>query len=240
MANISSAYGTLALVGDWPEETIALVNQVGKSWVFHGEYGLSMWDDFSFEQEEIEFSGTGRWSFADTLEHLDAWTRDWIRNPAPNTDHPLEEETYTALLRAMAEEDLQLAVSFRDREPGTGSDVSVAGALQSDGERLTFVVHAEEEPGWTDEQLQSAVSLFSTYLSAPALPFRDVRIFAPAFDALTDWIQDHLSPTFYTEEWLEDLFTSEYLTQELLEEFEAAFSPDAPEWASLLELAELF
>ena len=185
MANISSAYGTLALVGDWPEETIALVNQVGKSWVFHGEYGLSMWDDFSFEQEEIEFSGTGRWSFADTLEHLDAWTRDWIRNPASNTDHPLEEETYTALLRAMAEEDLQLAVSFRDREPGTGSDVSVAGALQSDGERLTFVVHAEEEPGWTDEQLQSAVSLFSTYLSAPA------------FDALTDWIQDHLSPTFY-------------------------------------------
>ena len=104
----------------------------------------------------------------------------------------------------------------------------MAGALQSDGERLTFVVHAEEEPGWTDEQLQSAVSLFSTYLSAPA------------FDALTDWIQDHLSPTFYTEEWLEDLFTSEYLTQELLEEFEAAFSPDTPEWASLRELAELF
>ena len=105
MANISSAYGTLALVGNWPEETIALVNQVGKSWVFHGEYGLSMWDDFSFEQEEIEFSGTGRWSFADTLEHLDAWTWDWIRNPAPNTDHPLEEETYTALLRAMARQD---------------------------------------------------------------------------------------------------------------------------------------
>ena len=60
MANISSAYGTLALVGDWPEEAITLANQVVKSWAFHGEYGLSMWDDFSFEQEEIEFSGSGR------------------------------------------------------------------------------------------------------------------------------------------------------------------------------------
>ena len=228
MANISSAYGTLTLVGDWPEETIALVNQVGKSWAFHGEYGLSMWDDFSFEQDEIEFSGAGRWSFADTMEHLDAWTRDWIRNPAPNTDHPLEEGTYTALLRAMEEENLQLAVSFRDREPSTGSDVSVTGVLQSDGERLTFVVHASEDAGWTKDQLQSAVSLFSTYLSDPA------------FDALTDWIQGHLSPAFYTEEWLEDLFISEYLTQELLEEFEAAFSPDTPEWESLLEKAELF
>ena len=228
MANISSAYGTLTLVGDWPEETIALVNQVGKSWAFHGEYGLSMWDDFSFEQDEIEFSGAGRWSFADTMEHLDAWTRDWIRNPAPNTDHPLEEGTYTALLRAMEEENLQLAVSFRDREPSTGSDVSVTGVLQSDGERLTFVVHASEDAGWTKDQRQSAVSLFSTYLSDPA------------FDALTDWIQGHLSPAFYTEEWLEDLFISEYLTQELLEEFEAAFSPDTPEWESLLEKAELF
>lgn len=228
MANISSAYGTMSLVGGWPEEAIALINQVGKSWVFHGEYGLSMWDDFSCDETEIEFSGTGRWDFADTLEHLDAWTRDWIRNPAPNTDHPLEEGTYTALLRAMAEENLQLAVSFRDREPSTGSDVSVTGALQSDGERLTFVVQAEEEPGWTEEQLQSAVDLFSACLSDPA------------FDALTQWIQSHLSPAFYTAEWLEDLFISEYLTQELLEEFEAAFSPDTPEWESLLEMAELF
>ena len=79
MANISSAYGTLTLKGDWNQEAIDLFQKVLNCWSFHGEYGLEADGLLSLDQRQTTFEGTGRWGFTSTLqEEFDDWTRDWI------------------------------------------------------------------------------------------------------------------------------------------------------------------
>ena len=60
MANISSAKGTLTLVGNWAPEDIELANQVVRAWEFHGEFGMSLSGTLSPENMSGEFRGTGR------------------------------------------------------------------------------------------------------------------------------------------------------------------------------------
>ena len=78
MANISSASGTLTLVGYWSDRAVELFQPVLKSWEFYGAYGMSAYGMPTSNRPSVSFTGSGRWSFAGTLRSFDDWTRDWV------------------------------------------------------------------------------------------------------------------------------------------------------------------
>ncbi len=141
MANISHATGTLQLDGLWTQEDLDLVNPVLRAWEFQGAYGLRVCGSISgdpFQKNlSVEFAGTGRWSFAGSLENFDAWTWDHIRNPPARTDHPLSEAAYRALLKTMYEKGLTISL-FYDDELEEGGTVDGSGRFASDGRQLLF------------------------------------------------------------------------------------------------------
>ena len=115
MANISSAYGTLSLKGDWTQEDIDLFQKILNCWSFHGEYGLEADEPLSLEKRETTFQGTGRWDFASTLKlEFDAWTRDWIEHPALGSANQLDWGTYQACLEIMCLKQLSVFLRFED------------------------------------------------------------------------------------------------------------------------------
>ena len=122
MANISHATGTLQLDGLWTQEDLDLVNPVLRAWEFQGAYGLRVCGSISgdpFQKNlSVEFAGTGRWSFAGSLENFDAWTWDHIRNPPARTGHPLSEAAYRALLKTMYETGIHLNRGYRETSEG--------------------------------------------------------------------------------------------------------------------------
>ena len=121
MANLTRAYGTLTLAGNWAQEDIALLNPVVKSWALH-DYGLSADGPFSVECREVSFFGDGAWDFYGVLENLPEWTEDWIEHPKPGTEQPLNRETYEALIRVMAEKELSISVVFTEECEGMSQE----------------------------------------------------------------------------------------------------------------------
>lgn len=134
MANISSAHGTLVLSGwgndnSWTQEDIDAFIPVLDCWEFHGEYGIQSYDHRpTVDNPTTHFYGCGHWSFSDTLECLDAWTRDWIKNPG-NSRHPLSQEQYERFLMLIKKHDLSILVEFWDEEDGVGFDIREVGRL---------------------------------------------------------------------------------------------------------------
>ncbi|OUN07204.1 hypothetical protein B5G43_06245 [Flavonifractor sp. An92] len=138
MANISSAYGTLTLKGDWNQEAIDLFQKVLNCWSFHGEYGLEADGLLSLDQRQTTFEGTGRWGFTSTLqEEFDDWTRDWIEHPAPDSDHRLDWETYRACLELMCLKHLSVSLSFE--EEADDFYYPSSGSFFSDGTRFLYL-----------------------------------------------------------------------------------------------------
>lgn len=139
MANISSAKGTLTLVGNWAPEDIELANQVVRAWEFHGEFGLRLSGTLSPENMSGEFRGTGRWTFESMLEEeFDRWTRDWIKSPSPKTKHPLSAGVYDALLEVMLRKNLRIKIVFYDTLE-EGGCLHRSGHFISDGKKLDYM-----------------------------------------------------------------------------------------------------
>ena len=163
MANLTYADGTLTLVGNWTAEDVDLVNQVVKSWAFNG-YGLCC-GPFSVDDRENPFFGDGAWDFYNVLDSIPEWTEQWIEHPKPGTDHPLARETYEALIRAMAEKDLHILVTFTeecyggdDKEDDEEHKGAFHGEVEEDGENRFYSLwyedldEEEEEDDWDDEE----------------------------------------------------------------------------------------
>ena len=156
MANISSAKGTLTLVGNWAPEDIELANQVVRAWEFHGEFGMSLSGTLSPENMSGEFRGTGRWTFESMLEEeFDRWTRDWIKSPSPKTKHPLSAGVYDALLEVMFQKNLRIKALFYDTLE-EGGCLHRSGHFISDGRKLDYAPKgSQKEKEWEKRQLEA-------------------------------------------------------------------------------------
>lgn len=240
MANISSASGTLTLVGYWSDRAVELFQPVLKSWEFHGAYGMSASGAPTPNRPSVGFSGTGRWSFSGTLENFDSWTRDWIKNPEPGTSHPLTQEQYDALLQVMAQNDLSIRVEFNDKEEGFDFDLQEVGVFTSDGESLNYETLScqDAEHDWTE--------VSRAYFDGAVLYFQRL---APDADPgwIKKWVKVNIGPSslFYGgKAYLGDLYgedTEGTFDEERLQDFCATFSPKGEAWdAAVKECAEEF
>lgn len=138
MANISSAHGTLTLMGDWTREALDAFIPVLDCWSFDGEYGIQDHGLLTLEHPKTYFCGCGRWSFADTLECFDEWTRDWIAEHSDDDSHPLTIQQYEHILALMKEQKLAVRVEFIDTEEGAGFEINEVYSFVSNG-RFNFI-----------------------------------------------------------------------------------------------------
>lgn len=138
MANISNAHGTLTLMGDWTQEALDAFIPVLDCWSFDGEYGIQDHGLLTLEHPKTYFYGCGRWSFADTLECFDEWTRDWTAEHSDDNSHPLTIQQYEHLLALMKEQKLAVRVEFIDTEEGAGFEINEVYSFVSNG-RFNFI-----------------------------------------------------------------------------------------------------
>lgn len=239
MANISSASGTLILVGNWSGRAVELFQPVLKSWEFHGAYGMSAYGMPTPNRPSVDFSGSGRWSFSGTLESFDSWTRDWIKNPEPGTSHPLTQEQYDAFLQVMAQDDLSIRMKFNDKGE-EGYDLDEVGVFTSDGESLNYETLScqKAEHSWTEVSRE--------YFDGAVLYFQRL---APDADPnqIKKWVKVNIEPSslFYGgTAYLGDLYAEgaeNTFDEERFQDFCATFSPKGEAWdAAVKECAEEF
>lgn len=189
MANISSAHGTLTLVGDWTQEDINAFLPVLDCWEFYGQYGIqSYYTTPTEDRPKTDFHGCGRWSFSGTLASFDEWTRDWIQRH----DEPLSAGQYEAFLRLMAQRNLSIQVEFNDVEEGVGFDLDEVGQFTSDGETLTYEALSCQAhvPDWKERSRSAFNSAVDYFLSlAP-----DAEE-----DKIKKWVRMRILPTDFFE-----------------------------------------
>lgn len=233
MANISSAYGTLTLMGNWSAEAIELFHPVLKAWEFHGEFGLRAYGRPTPNRPNVGFSGTGRWSFSGTLDSFDNWTRDWIKHSRPGTNHPLTQEQYDAFLQVMERDDLSIRVEFNDKGE-EGYDLDEVGRFTSDGECLSYETLScvEAEHDWTEVSRASfdgAVQYFQSL--------------APDADSgqIKKWVKVNIGPSSLFlggTACLEELYAEDAegtFDEERFQDFCATFSPKGKAWDAVVE-----
>ena len=207
MANITTAEGSLTLVGNWQQEDINLFLPVLKSWSFYGEYGIQRCDTPSCQRRKVSFSGCGRWDFGGTLESFHEWTLDWIQNHGP-----LTQDQYDAFLQDMAEKDLRIEVEFE--EDGNEDCEEGKGLFFSDGERLGFVLTFCRgiEMDWKElgkKCFDAAVAFFRTFTQAAPkrLMGKWVKEYIRPSDAYLDY--DSSQPDDQVYDFLEEQFSDD-------------------------------
>ena len=142
MANISTAYGTMKLKGNWIPILVEKLNVIaGEVWA-KWYYDIQL-DSFEPTEETkgestAIFSATGRWAFNSNLEALDNWTKDDAKK------NPNIYAVYNDLLKGMYENNLTVEVSYSDEESGCLVLYRETGTLSSDGERLKYEVTHDE------------------------------------------------------------------------------------------------
>ena len=137
MANISDAYGKMYLEGDWNENDIynlACILLPRQDAVYNTSFNLLCDKPLSKETlqtmvklllsgEQLEFFGTGRWTFECNLECLHDWSimKDYSRK---DIEKFLDPEKYMeirqALFESMYNKNLKIFWDFIDLEPGWG------------------------------------------------------------------------------------------------------------------------
>jgi hypothetical protein len=110
MANISDAYGTVTLVGNWTDEmrkNLNIVKEEMVSWC----YNIDIFEDFTPQISSQSFHGDGRWSFFSNMESLDRWILDECKSK------PELSIAFAALTTDMEKRESQLSFSYTDDEP---------------------------------------------------------------------------------------------------------------------------
>lgn len=231
MANISSASGTLTLVGYWSDRAVELFQPVLKSWEFYGAYGMSAYGMPTSNRPSVSFTGSGCWSFSGTLRSFDDWTRDWIKK-----EDGLTQEQYDALLQVMNENDLSIRVEFNDKGE-EGYDLDEVGVFTSDGESLNYETLScqEAEHGWTE--------LSRSYFDGAVLFFQRL---APDADPgrIKKWVKVNIGPSYLFgggTAYLGDLYAENAegtFDEERFQDFCATFSPKGEAWDAVVEECE--
>ena len=149
MANISSAFGTITLKGDWTDEQI--------KWYYtfiiglgNGYYNTIVETDLEnvIKEKTINFVGSGRWAYICNLESMHGWIEDisldtieFINNFGAlnqTITHAEYNLMYVWLLKEMNEHHLTVDWEYTDVEGGLGVLQTVCGVQTSTGTELLF------------------------------------------------------------------------------------------------------
>jgi hypothetical protein len=166
MANISDAYGSVRLEGDWGrDEAIMLAYFIDAAWVTKGDYGMYVADSTldvadHLLNDRFTFSGSGRWNFENTLidaaEHLEPYGS--IVGEGRTITVEEFNSMYLLLAKTMKEKHLKFTVEYADME--TGSDFIGEGyvVFESTG---TQILPGENNFNELDTSLTNRINLFS-------------------------------------------------------------------------------
>lgn len=166
MANISDAYGSVRLEGDWGrDEAIMLAYFIDAAWATKGDYGMYIMDSTldvadNLLNDRFTFSGSGRWNFENTLinavEHLEPYGSI----VGEGRTITLEEfnSMYLLLANTMKEKHLTFTVEYADME--TGSDFIGEGyvVFESNG---TQILADENNFNELETSLTNRINLYS-------------------------------------------------------------------------------
>lgn len=149
MANISSAFGTITLKGDWTDEQI--------KWYYtfiiglgNGYYNTIVETDLEnvIKEKTMNFVGSGRWAYICNLESMHGWIKDisldtieFINNFGAlnqTITHAEYNLMYVWLLKEMNEHHLTVDWEYTDVEGGLGVLQTVCGVQTSTGTELLF------------------------------------------------------------------------------------------------------
>lgn len=149
MANISSAFGTITLKGDWTDEQI--------KWYYtfiiglgNGYYNTVVETDLEnvIKEKTMNFVGSGRWAYICNLESMHGWIEDisldtieFINNFGAlnqTITHAEYNLMYVWLLKEMNEHHLTVDWEYTDVEGGLGVLQTVCGVQTSTGTELLF------------------------------------------------------------------------------------------------------
>lgn len=149
MANISSAFGTITLKGDWTDEQI--------KWYYtfiiglgNGYYNTIVETDLEnvIKEKTMNFVGSGRWAYICNLESMHGWIEDisldtieFINNFGAlnqTITHAEYNLMYVWLLKEMNEHHLTVDWEYTDVEGGLGVLQTVCGVQTSTGTELLF------------------------------------------------------------------------------------------------------
>ena len=140
MANISIAYGTFIFDDDFDFEqkrNFIKVMEGATKWGY-GTY-LSIYEEgrtLDVNEEQLSFSGSGRWSYATNLKNL----HDWLVGDMDNE----EASVYQELLSYMKLHDKSIFIDYTDEESGNQMLLEATGVLnvhydeESDENRLVY------------------------------------------------------------------------------------------------------
>lgn len=149
MANISSAFGTITLKGDWTDEQI--------KWYYtfiiglgNGYYNTIVETDLEnvIKEKTMNFVGSGRWVYMNNLVSMHNWIKDinldtieFINNFG-GLDRTITYAEYNLmyvwLLKEMNEHHLTVDWEYTDIEGGLGVLQTVYGVQTSTGTELLF------------------------------------------------------------------------------------------------------
>lgn len=150
MANISSAFGTITLKGDWTDEQIKwyYIFIIGLG---NGYYNTIVETDLEniIKEKTMNFVGSGRWTYMCNLESMHDWIEDisldtieYINNFGALDQTITYAEynlMYVWLLKEMNEHHLTVDWEYTDVEGGLGVLQTVCGVQTSAGTELLFV-----------------------------------------------------------------------------------------------------
>ena len=138
MANISNAFGTMKLTGNWTAELIKTLNTLARdiwgSWHYDIQMEAFDVDTINSYEQSTAFLGNGRWAFNSNLECLGKWMEEEIK------ENPAFRGMYYSLLSGMHTNQLQIEVSYTDEEGGCQVLYNETGVLSSDGKTLVYQV----------------------------------------------------------------------------------------------------
>jgi len=155
MANISSAFGTITLKGDWTDEQI--------KWYYtfiiglgNGYYNTIVETDLEnvIKEKTMNFVGSGRWAYICNLESMHGWIEDisldtieFINNFGAlnqTITHAEYNLMYVWLLKEMNKHHLTVDWEYTDVEGGLGVLQTVCGVQTSTGTELLFTTTGEQ------------------------------------------------------------------------------------------------
>jgi hypothetical protein len=139
MANISSAYGTMTLVGGWEREHIAALNRIADELWRRWHYDIDVFDEFTAENLSSSFSGNGRWTFESNLESIGRWSDGCFADGYSGLH-----AVYKTLAADMEANGLSVDVAFSDEESGCRVLYTQEGAISARGGSLVYEKRAEE------------------------------------------------------------------------------------------------
>jgi hypothetical protein len=112
MPNLSSAYGTYKIIGEWTNEMLSALNATAKVWESFYFPTLIM-GEFTEEIREQPFNGDGRWTYTSNLQGMHEWTLCRFKEGEISG-----REQYEKLLVDMEAKGSYIEVEFNDEECG--------------------------------------------------------------------------------------------------------------------------